>query len=90
MKAAREYRQQWEEANWLRLIYLANQFYEAFYKLTKKALIVINVFLYITYQAFKGLYLIIKLLLLSYQFIFKPVIAGPIKTLSPTVTVVSR
>ena len=65
MKEAREYKQQWEEANWLRLIYLANQFSEAFYKLLKKALIIINVFLYIIYQAFKGLLLIIKLLLLT-------------------------
>ena len=65
MKAAREYKQQWEEANWLRLIYLANHLSEAFYKLLKKALIVINVFLYIIYQAFKGLLLIVKLLLLT-------------------------
>lgn len=65
MKAAREYRQQWEEANWLRLIYLANQLSEVFYKILKKALVITNVFLYIVYQAIKGLLLIIKLLLLT-------------------------
>ncbi len=51
MKAAREYKQQWEEANWLRLIYLANRFAEVFSNILKKALIVFNVFLYIAYQA---------------------------------------
>lgn len=65
MKAAREYRQQWEEANWLRLIYLAHQLSEVFYKILKKALVITNVFLYILYQAIKGLLLIIKLLLLT-------------------------
>ncbi len=65
MKAAREYKEQWEEANWLRLIYLANQFNSVLYNLLKKAAIVINVFLYIIYQAVKALFLIIKLLLLT-------------------------
>lgn len=51
MKAAREYKEQWEEANWLRLIYLANQFNSVLYNLLKKAA--------------KALFLIIKLLLLT-------------------------
>lgn len=65
MKAARAYKQQWEEANWLRLIYIADQISLFLYKLIKKAVIVINVFLYIIYQALKAIYLIIKLLLLT-------------------------
>lgn len=65
MKAARQYKQQWEEANWLRLIYIASQISLFFYKLFSKVLIVINVFIFIIYQALRGLILIIKLLLLT-------------------------
>lgn len=65
MKAAREYKQQWEEANWIRLIYLAGQLSEIINKILKNTAIAINVALYIIYQAIKGLLLIIKLLLLT-------------------------
>lgn len=65
MKAAKQYKQQWEEANWLRLIYLANQLSSVLYKLFKKTAIVINVFLFIIYQAVKALFLIIQLLFLT-------------------------
>lgn len=65
MKAAKEYKQQWEEANWLRLIYLAGQLSEIINKILKKTAIAINVALYIIYQTIKGLLLIIKLLLLT-------------------------
>lgn len=65
MKAAKEYTQQWEEANWLRLIYIANQLSRLSYNLYKKIAIFINVFLFIIYQTIKGLLLIIKLLLLT-------------------------
>lgn len=65
MKAVKEYREQWEEANWLRLIGIAGQIYEHTNRILKRALILFNVLLYITYQAGKGLYLIIKLLLLT-------------------------
>lgn len=65
MKAAKEYKEEWEEANYIRLIYLANAINEKINKLLKQAIIAANVLLYITYQAARGLYLIIKLLLLS-------------------------
>ena len=65
MKAAKQYKEQWEEANLLRLIFLGNQAYEALNKLINRTLIAINILLFITYQAGKGLLLVIKLLLLT-------------------------
>lgn len=65
MKAAKEYREQWEEANLLRLINIASQIYEKINNILKHAIVVLNVLLYILFQAAKGLLLIIKLLLLT-------------------------
>ncbi|MEQ1722027.1 MAG: hypothetical protein ABL930_02550 [Pseudobdellovibrio sp.] len=65
MKAAKQYKQQWEEANWIRLLFLANRIYEALNQIFKYILIGANVFLFIIYQAFKAFWLILKLLLLT-------------------------
>ncbi len=64
-QVAKQYKEQWEEANLLRLIYISNQAYEILSGLFTKTLIAINVLLFITYQAAKGLLMIIKLLLLT-------------------------
>ena len=64
MKAAR-LREHWEETNLLRLIYLAKRTNEILNGLLKKTIILINILLYITYKALKGLYLIITLLFLT-------------------------
>lgn len=65
MKAAKEYKAQWEEVNWLRLVYLANSINRSIYKLFRYGVIVFNVLLFISYKAVKALALIIKFLLLS-------------------------
>ena len=65
MKAAKQYKEQWEEANLLRLIHIGSQAYEILSGLFTKTLIVINVLLFITYQAAKSLLIIIRLLLLT-------------------------
>ena len=65
MKAAKQYKEHWEEINWLRLVYLAQAINRAIYKLFRSASAAINVLLYLSYQAIKGLILVIKLLLLS-------------------------
>ena len=65
MKAAKQYKEHWEEVNWLRLVYLANVINRAIYKLLRNAGIAINVLLYLSYQAIKGLVMVFKLLLLS-------------------------
>ena len=65
MKAAKEYREQWEEANLLRLIVTAERVYEKINHFLKQAIIVLNVLVYIMFQAIKGLLLIIKLLLMT-------------------------
>ena len=64
MKAAR-YKEHWEETNLLRLIYIARRANEILNGLLKKTIILINILLYITYKALKGLYLIITLLFLT-------------------------
>lgn len=65
MKAAKQYKEQWEEANWLRLVYLANILNKAGYKLFKNTAIAINVLLYLNYQVLKGLVLIVKIMFLT-------------------------
>lgn len=65
MKAVRAYREHWEEINLLRLIHAARLINEKLNGLFKIALICINVILYVNYRAFKGLWLIVKLLLLT-------------------------
>lgn len=65
MKAAKAFKEQWEEANLLRLIYFANNVYGKINLFTKNALIFINVLLFIFYKAGHGLWLIVKVLLLS-------------------------
>lgn len=65
MKAAKQYKQQWEEANWIRLLFIANRIYEALNKIFKNVLIGVNVFLFIIYQALKAGWLIVKLLFLT-------------------------
>jgi hypothetical protein len=65
MKAAKAFREQWEEANLLRLIYFANNVYAKINLFAKRALILINVLIFIFYKAGHGLWLIVKVLLLS-------------------------
>ena len=65
MKAAKEYKEHWEEVNFLRLLHLAIEIHRTLNKYLKRAIVIFNVLLYIVYQAAKGLFLIIKLLLLT-------------------------
>jgi hypothetical protein len=65
MKAAKAQRANWEETNLLRLISVAKFINENLNGLFKKTIITLNVLLYITYKAIKGLYLIVKLLFLT-------------------------
>lgn len=65
MKAAKQYKEQWEELNWLRLIYLGKQISELFNVIFKKITIALNLFLFISYLVIKTLWLFIKLLLLT-------------------------
>lgn len=65
MKAAKAFREQWEEANLLRLIYFANNVYGKINLFAKRGLILFNVLLFIFYKAGHGLWLIVKVLLLS-------------------------
>lgn len=65
MKAARLYKQQWEEANWLRLIHVANQLTKIFNAVLKCTVIAAHLILFINYQVIKYLLLIVNLLLLT-------------------------
>lgn len=65
MKAAQQHRQEWEEANWLRLIHINNQAYKALIGFFRKILIAANILLYIFYKAFQAMLLMVKLLLLT-------------------------
>ena len=65
MKAVKAYKEHWEETNLLRLLNVAAFVNERINVLAKTTLIFINVFLYINYRAAKGLYLVVKLLLLT-------------------------
>lgn len=65
MKAVRAYTEHWEEINLLRLVHAVRLINEKLNVLIKAALIVINVALYISYRAAKGLWLIVHLLLFT-------------------------
>lgn len=65
MKAALQLKDEWEEANWLRLISLSNSALASGKNFFKKSLIAANILLFIAYQALKALGLIVKILLLT-------------------------
>ncbi len=65
MKAAKQYKDQWEEANWLRLLYLAKLTNELLSGLFRKTLIAINVLAYIAWQTLRGLWVVGQLLFLT-------------------------
>lgn len=65
MKAVKAFKEQWEQANLLRLIYFANQLYAKLNQVAKAVLIIFNVLLFVFYKAGTSLWLIVKVLLLS-------------------------
>lgn len=65
MKAVKEYREQWEEENFMRLLNASIMTFNFFRKAGKRLSTVLNILLFIGYQAVKGLFMIVKLLFLT-------------------------
>lgn len=61
MKAVKQYKEQWEEAQFLHLIELAEQAYEVLNFLYRKFKLILNLILFITYQVVKLLWNIARI-----------------------------
>lgn len=65
MKAAKHYKRQWEETNFLRLMHFTEQIFKLISFSTKKLSIALSIFSYIAFQTFLFAFRLLKLSFLN-------------------------